>query len=905
MPPDFLETLADAIADGQPIDWDRAHALAADERQRTLVQQLRVVHGIARVHRSTEVVPAAGRLPPTEWRHLQLRSRIAAGAGGEVYRAWDPRLDREVALKLLRPDAPGDLPDAITLISTSDVIHEARLLAKVRHPNVITVFGAERADGCIGIWMELVDGQTVEDFVAAAGPIGPGEAVLLGLTLCRAVAAVHREGLIHRDINARNVVRERGGRIVLMDFGSVREPGTIAHGYERGSNPAYLAPEVLNNSASSAASDIYSLGVLLFYAVSGTYPVEGMTSEAIGAAHTAGRRTYLNDVRPDLPESLVRAIERALAPDPAIRYRTAGEMAEALSGSLAFRSATARVERRRGPGWVAAAAIAAALLVAWVYLATRPATEDPSAFERVTFRQGRVLTARFAPGGLVVYSAEWNGDTREIFSTSQGGPGQRGLDVRDATVAGISSNGEMAIVLHPRFLRGYVESGTLAIAPLGGGAPREITTGVQEADWSPDGGSLAIVREVNGRSRVEYPAGHVLYETGGWVSHLRVSPKGDRIAFIDHPIPADDSGAIAIVDQAGQRRILSAGWSSAQGLAWAPGGDEVWFTAAASGNSRALHATDLRGRVRVIRRGIAKLRLHDIARDGRILVTEESTRVGVMALPPGETRERDLSWLDWSIARDLSRDGRLLLINESGEGGGAHYGIYLRRTDGSPAMHLADGSGMAISPDGSLVLATRPGAEGQPASLVLLPTGPGEPRVLPRVSTRYQQWGTWFPDGQRVVFAGNEPGKGSRVYVQDVRSGLPRAITPEGVYLASSHPLSPDTAMIAAIGPDQVPALFPIDGGPARKVPGTTAGEVPIHWADAHALLVWQRGEAPARIYRVDIATGERTLWKQLMPADPTGVHEILRIVMAADAPAYAYSYTRELSALHVGTGFK
>jgi Tol biopolymer transport system component len=384
-----------------------------------------------------------------------------------------------------------------------------------------------------------------------------------------------------------------------------------------------------------------------------------------------------------------------------------------------------------------------------------------------------------------------------------------------------------------------------------------------------------------------------------------VSKDGQRIAFIDHPTPADDSGSIAIVGTDGKHRILSAGWASAQGVSWTPSGSEVWFTAARSGNARALHAVDLDGRSRVVRTGIARLRLHDISPDGRVLVTAESTRVGIMALPPGEPRERDLSWLDWSIARDVSDDGRLLLFNESGEGGGAHYGVYLRAMDGAPAVRLLDGSGIAISPDGRWVLATRPSAASPPSGLLAVPTGAGEIISLPRGPARYQQWGTWFPDGRRVLFAGNESDGATRLYVQGIDGEPPKAITPEGVYLTSSQPLSPDGSTIAAVAPDDVPTLFPVNGGPSRPVPSGRPGDVPIHWAGDRSVYLWQRGQAPAEVFRVDLDTGVRQLWKVLMPADPTGVHEILRIAFSRDGSSYAYSYTRELATLHVASGVK
>lgn len=903
-----LDRLAERIGDGREVDWPAAERNAQDERERGLVRQLRLVAEVARTHQSESLVASAGQAPIERWAHLEIRERLASGSYGQVYRAWDPRLEREVALKLLRCETT-DHPDARDIIGGSNVIYEARQLARVRHPNVITVYGAERLEGCVGLWMELVEGQTLDQFVDTAGPLAPAEAGLLGLTLCRALSAVHRAGLLHRDIKPANVMRERGGRIVLMDFGSVREtaaPDAVNDGPELLGTPLFMAPEVAAGAPASATSDIYSLGALLFYALTGAFLVEGQSLDEVRAAHAAGRRQLLGDARPDLPEQLVAVITRATAADPADRYATPGLMAEALSGALAFRSPGPRaMKERRWPAIIATAAtLAVAAGLVW-WLAQPSSGADPT-FRQLTYRQGRVLTGRFAPDGrTIVYTAEWSGQPRELFVSAFDSVESRALGVSDASVLSISRNGELAVLLRPRFLRGYVESGTLARVPLGGGVPRELLVDVQEADWSRDSSNLAVVRTVNGATVLEYPIGKTLYSTGGWVSHVRISPDGNRVAFVDHATPADDSGSIAVVTLDGAKQTLSEGWASAQGLAWTPSGEEVWFTASRSGNTRALYATNLSGRTRLVHAGTGRLRIHDISTEGRVLLTSESTRVGVMARGRHDQQEHELSWLDWSIARDVSDDGSLLLINESGEGGGPHYSVYVRRFDGAPAVRLTDGSGMAISPDGRSVLATRPAAAGPPSGLLIVPVGAGEIRPLPRGTNRYQQWGTWFPDGRRVLFAGNEPGRGSRLYVQALDGGKPTPITPEGVYLGSSHPLSPDARLVAAIGPDDVPALFPVDGGQARPVPGAVAGEVPVHWASDGALYLWHRGQAPAQIFKVDVTSGRRMLWTALMPADPTGVHEILRIAMSSDGSAYAYSYTRELSSLHLAENIR
>jgi serine/threonine-protein kinase len=334
--PQRIRDLAASLLDGDSVDWGSAES-TADEAGRRLIRQLRVVAGIARVHQSPSGESEAGRRPPagsvrgtpgpgTEWGPLRVIERIGAGAFGEVYRAWDTRLDREVAVKLLRaPEADGSTP--------SSVIEEGRLLARVRHPNVVSVYGAERFEGRLGIWMELVRGKTLAEIVADEGVFGADEAALIGMTVCKALSAIHRAGLRHRDIKAQNVMREDGGRIVLMDFGTgeIVEDPPPAHRALTGT-PLYLAPEVLAGEASSARSEIYSVGVLLHLLVTGTFPVAAKTMTELRAAHASPGRRRLRHLRSDLPEAFARVVERALAPDPAARFESAGEMERALLG---------------------------------------------------------------------------------------------------------------------------------------------------------------------------------------------------------------------------------------------------------------------------------------------------------------------------------------------------------------------------------------------------------------------------------------------------------------------------------------------------------------------------------------------------------------------------------------------
>ena len=265
------------------------------------------------------------------WGPLEIRRTIGHGRFGTVHVAWDPTLEREVALKILR-----------SADQSAAVIREARLLARVRHPNVVTVYGVDQHDNAVGLWMDLIEGLTLRQVLAVRGVLGAQEAALIAIDLCRAVAAVHKAGLLHRDIKVHNVMREAGGRIVLMDFGAgeVRSDPTRAVDGIIGT-PVYAAPEIFSGAPATIASDVYSVGVVLYHLVTMRYPVEGETMYDIAAAHERKDVTPLSDRRPELPESFTRVVEHALERDPARRYRSCGALQQDLVNALELETAAA------------------------------------------------------------------------------------------------------------------------------------------------------------------------------------------------------------------------------------------------------------------------------------------------------------------------------------------------------------------------------------------------------------------------------------------------------------------------------------------------------------------------------------------------------------------------------------
>jgi Tol biopolymer transport system component len=295
------------------------------------------------------------------------------------------------------------------------------------------------------------------------------------------------------------------------------------------------------------------------------------------------------------------------------------------------------------------------------------------------------------------------------------------------------------------------------------------------------------------------------------------------------------------------------------------------------------------------------LTIHDIARDGRVLITQDVERLGDLGLGPGDEKERELTWLDWSLAGDLTPDGRLLLFTESGEGGGEGYSIYIRKTDGSPAVRLATGSAASFSADGKSAVGIIRGTS-RP-QIVLFPTGAGELRTLTNEGIDAQRV-LWMPDGKQLFLTASEPGRGPRLYLRSP-DGKPRAISPEG-YRGYARCVSPDGKRAVVRGPDQRLYLYPLAGGEPTPVPGVTTADEPTGWtADGKAIWIFRRAELPARVHRLDVTTGKRELWKELIPADSAGVSEVTQPLPTPDGKYYVYTYIRLLSDLYVAEGLQ
>jgi serine/threonine protein kinase len=856
---------------------------------------------------------AGSRLGPYE-----IVAQIGAGGMGEVYRAKDPRLGRDVAIKVLPASFSQDA-DRLRRFE-----QEAKAAGVLNHPNITAVYDVGQHDGAPYVVQELLEGDTLRSLLAG-GRVPQRKIVDYSLQIVHGLAAAHEKGIVHRDLKPENVLVTNDGRAKILDFGLAKlthteETGPVTNmptasaGTEPGvvmGTLGYMSPEQVRGKPADQRSDIFAFGAILYEMLSGKRAFHGDSAADTMSAILREDPPDLSITNQNISPGLERIVRHCLEKNPEQRFHSAHDIAfalETLSGLSTPRLEPSRASVSvRRPSRLAGAAVLAGVAVGLLagFLIWRTRAESPPTFQRLTYRRGPVWSARFAPdGNTIVYSASWDGAPKpDVYSTRVESPESLRLSLPDQLIQSVSRTGEMLVLRVSNRSIGYAATGVLSQAPLSGTASRELLEDVSDADWAQDGTNFAVVRAPQWRYRLEYPVGKLLYETTGYISHPRVSPKADAVAFLDHPIFGDDRGSVAIVDLAGRKKSLTGSWDSVQGLVWSRSGSELWFTATHSGSARALWAVTLDGRERLVLATPGGLLLQDIAHDGRILVAQENASVGFFALLPGETREKDLSGLEWSYQASLSEDAKTAVFTEQGAAGGAGYSVYMRKLDGSAAVRLGAGLALAISPDGKWVLVSQ--ILTTPGTIVLLPTGVGQPKTFPKDSIDKASitFGAFLPDGKSVVYDAHEVGKPRRVYVQNLEGGAARPVTPEGV---TASALSPDGKLLLTETPGHGFGLSPLDGGPAIPVRGLEPQDHPLRWtADGRSLFVATRRELPARVFRVDLTSGRRELWKEFTPGDATGITGMGADSISADGKTVLFGYFHTMSELYVALGLR
>jgi serine/threonine protein kinase/Tol biopolymer transport system component len=846
-------------------------------------------------------------------------SAIGAGGMGEVYRAKDTRLNRDVAIKIL-PE--GFSQDAERLRRFEQ---EARVIATLNHPNILAIYDIGKEGGAPYLVTELLEGEPLREKLKN-GPLAVRRAIEYATGIAQGLAAAHEKGIVHRDLKPENVFVTRDGRVKVLDFGLAKlaraeaaaaggatiDSPTIDHATSPGmllGTVGYMSPEQVRGQLADNRSDIFALGTMLHEMLAGTRPFQRDTAaETMTAILKYDPPEFAGAAHP-VPPGLERIARRCLEKAPEQRFQSARDLAFALEAISGLSNASGLIAGKpmpAGRNWRAPiATLLVVVVAAAMYFVGRSTARGGNSnviYNQVSYRPETIFRARFAPDGqTVLFSAANEGTLPTLYTIHPDYPEPKSLGITDVQLLSVSSKGEVAVLTHAQYVAHWLFRGTLARMPLGSSAPREILEGVEEADWSPSGDDLAIIREIGGKSRLEYPVGTVLYEANGYVSDLRFSPDGKRIAFFDHPWKYDDRGVVAVIEIASKKKTdLASGFWGLEGLAWSPDGAEVFFSASIAGTNYQPRGVTLAGKQRLVLPTAGSALIFDTARGGRWLVARNSLQESVVAQNPATGKEHDLSWLDFSVFPTMSRDGSMVAFSEESSAAGANYSMVVRKTDGSPAVVLGEGIG-PLSPDGKWILSVVPTT---PAKTMLYPTGAGQAQELAQANlVGFTDSDAWFPDSKRFLACGSQGGGASRCYILDISGGPLQPVTPEGTVAGL---VSPDSQTLLVQTADRKAMLYPISGGAPKSVPQITADDVVVRWgADGHSIVLFRKNEMPVRLEKMDLATGRRALLHELSPADRSGVIGISSVSITPDEKWYTYSYVRDVSTLFSVEGVK
>jgi Tol biopolymer transport system component/predicted Ser/Thr protein kinase len=817
---------------------------------------------------------------------------LGAGGMGEVYRAWDPKLARDVAIKVLNRDT------ALNPVAIRRFEQEARVASALNHPGIITIHDTGESNGQFFIVMEMVDGQSLRHLLLRGRP-PLKKALQIASQLADALAKAHESGIVHRDLKPENVMISSDGHVKIVDFGLAKlaEPlamiaapaadgmrtstSTVSSRGQLLGTIGYMSPEQASGEDVDFRADQFAFGAVLYELTTGARAFRRATSVETLAMIISGEPERLLTLNPSLPLPVVWTIERCLSKDPADRFASTRDLARDVQtlrdhasdlDALERPLSGLRARRSRLAAGVILAAIAMVVGVAAYYAIASArngaaAAAAPVSFKQLTFRRGYITNARFMPDGhSILYAANWHGGPIQLFETRSAAPESRSLAGTPAGLASISPTGELALIRNCRLDWGICV-GTLATMPLGG-APRDVLEDVISADWAPDGRALTAVQVADGEYRLQFPIGKQLYATAGKMAFVRFSPSGDRLALVEYPLLSEENGVIKVFDLDGRATTISGTWKTIRGIDWSPDGSEIW--------------------------------LYDVGGDRGTLITHGLPRSHMMW--SGRGGDRELSWLDWSTVADLSVDGSMVLFYEWGQAVGATPVVYIRSVDGSDAVRLGEGKALALSPDGRWALALQEGAS---PHLILLPTGAGEGRPLPAGALKDFYWAKWFPDGRRLLVVGSAMDGAPASYIQDVDTGRLERIAESGMLAAL---VAPDGARVLVNDPLEGYFVWPLSGGKPMPVRGMDRQDRPLQWsADGRFLYLRGPDEDVLRIDRLNLANGKRELWKTLAPADPSGIIGVAtgrgEVAMTQDGAGYVFTYWTALRNLYLVEG--
>ena len=866
---------------------------------------------------------AGTRLGPYE-----IIAPLGAGGMGEVYRAKDTRLGRDVAIKVL----PARFSSSPELRERFE--REARAISSLNHARICTLYDVGHQDGVDFLVMEYLEGESLAEKLRK-GPLPLRETLKIGMEVCEALDVAHRAGIVHRDLKPANIMLTKTGA-KLMDFGlakasiaggSATRNAPLLSAAETISGPSpmspltgagqvigtiqYMSPEQIEGKEADARSDVFALGAVFYEIATGQRPFEGKSQISVASAILEKDPAPIRQLQPLTPATFERVVSTCLQKNPDERFQSARDIrlelkwiAEAPIAETKPGEPSAANKSLRLLPWALAAALAIAA-GAWLYH-RNVGHATILTYKQLTFERGFLYAARFATDGRsVIYSASWNGQPLQIYSTDPGSPESRALNLLNSTLFAASAK-DLAISIGCRDRYIGDCQGTLAQVPVSGGAPREIAEEVVAADWTSDGSEMALVRHTEGKYRVEYPRGKVIYESSKPLGFVRIAPGGKSLAIAQSAGEWGDAGQVLVLDGSGNQLTHSQMYVSLEGIAWPPSGEEVWLAGTTdAGWADSIYALRMNGQERIVLRLPGMLRLHDISRDGATLLSKDLWRSDLMFRGGNEKSERNLSWLDYAQLRDITDDGKMVSIADWGQAAGTSALAFVRKTDGSPAVKLGAWDEPVLSPDGRRVLAVE-GATVGTGKPSVVPIGVGEIQKFDVDAIQNVQSMGWMPDGKSFYY-GADDGHGFRMYLQDLAGGKPRAVTPVITvksYYFETHLASPDGKFLFARDTNGKAKLYPVAGGEPSDVAGLMPDDVWITWTkNGREAYVFHDEKTSATVYRLNVTSGQREMVGKLAPADTAGVTSISNVLYTPDGKAYAYSDTQELSELFIVAG--
>jgi len=834
---------------------------------------------------------------------------LGAGGMATVYLAEDLKHNRKVAVKVLKPELA-------VAIGAERFLGEIKTTANLQHPHILALHDSGEVNGTVFYVMPFVEGESLRDRLDREKQLPVDDSIRIAGEVADALQYAHERGVIHRDIKPENILLQRG-HAVVADFGIALAASKTGGsrmtetGMSLGT-PTYMSPEqAMGAREVDARTDIYSLGCVLYEMLAGEPPFVGPTAQSIVAKVITESPKSLSAQRHTVPTHIDAAVQRSLEKLAADRFASAAAFAESLRDSgassrvsdhrLTHTGKASRPASNSALRW-GITALSAVVIAGAAYMAGRQSSSrsdaDAVSMVQKTYRTQKIFSARYTRNGEMVFSAAENGNSPAIYSLTSAYPQARPVSDAATRLLSVSSKDEMAVLVHAVYNHHRVFTGTLARIPITGGMPRELLTSVHDADWSPDGSQLAVIHEVNGKDRLEYPVGTVLYETPGYLSDVRVSADGQHIAVAEHPEKGDDRGVIALVDLKRDHKVLTPQYLSLEGLAWSADGDKLVYSASIGGGILSVNEVTLGGEIQLGTPGVGNAIIQDIASDGRRLIIRDDYFKRIWIKRATDAAPQDVSWLDVSFFPVLSGDGSLLAFGDGSDVAGDQYATMLRRTDGSPAVRLGEGAVLGMSRDNQWVMSALPTA---PVQLMLYPTGAGSPRRLDKgefvaISTAA------FAGSNDILVCGNEPGHNSRCYTRPLANGKFKPFTPEDVRGVVA---SADGQFVVGTTADGY-RQFAVRDGASQTVPGITLDDQVIRYSpDGKSLWIMRKNSQPVRVQQLDIKTGARRALLPDFSFPRAGLLSVSEVSLADDPRNYAYMERESTSYLFEMKGMR